>query len=84
MHRVLVVDADPAAIYILNNILKTEFNVTIVTGANEALRKIVETNSSVLIINIDMPGIDCPELLKATFPLLSWGDETLFFFAQTL
>jgi DNA-binding response OmpR family regulator len=65
MHRVLVVDADPAAIYLLNDILKTEFNVTIITSDGEALKKIVETNYSVLIINIDLPNINYPGLLKA-------------------
>ncbi len=56
--KILIVDDSPEDIRLLMNELKSEFQITAATSADDALQMISETLPDIVLMDINMPGTD--------------------------
>ena len=56
--KILIVDDSPEDIRLLMNELKSEFQITAATSADDALQMISETLPDIVLMDINMPEMD--------------------------
>ena len=57
-HTVLLVDDEPVNIKILSDVLKEEYNVVFATSAEEGIRRAIEAQPDIILLDVMMPGVD--------------------------
>ncbi|MBR3517420.1 MAG: response regulator [Lachnospiraceae bacterium] len=81
---VLVVDDDPMSRNVIKGLLKpTDIFVTTAVGGEEALRKIADSDFNVVLLDLDLPGMDGMEVIQKIreehpdLPVYALTDQTM-------
>jgi len=61
---VLIVDDDRLNIQVLGNLLKDEFDVVVALNADEAMERIINSGPHIILLDIQMPGMDGFEFIE--------------------
>lgn len=79
MYRVLIVDDSEENLIILKNALQTEYRVSVVKDGAQALNAIGNLNPDLVLLDIQMPGIDGYETLRGIKRMKKFAETPVIF-----